>query len=194
MIFRRFIFASAAAAAFSLSGTAFAAQTYVMDARHSEIRFAWSHFGVSKMSGMILTYSGRINFDPASPENSKLEFAGKVDSLWTHVEKLDEHLKGPQFFEAAKYPEITFKSTKVEKTGDTTGKVTGDLTIKGVTKPVTLDAKLVFTGAHPMTQKPALGFQAAATIKRSEFNVGYGAPAVSDEIDITINTEMSPEG
>lgn len=194
MIFRRFISASAAAAALALSSAAFAADTYVFDKGHTEIRFAWSHFGVSRMSGMILDYKGTLNFDAASPENSKLDFTAKTDSLWTHVEKLDEHLKGPQFFEAAKYPEISFKSTKVEKTGDTTGKITGDLTIKGVTKPVTLDAKLVFKGPHPMTRKPALGFQAATTIKRTEFNMGYAAPAVSDEIDITINTEMNPEG
>ena len=190
MIFRRFIFASAAAATLVLSATAIAAQTYVMDARHSEVRFAWSHFGVSKMSGMILNYSGRINFDPASPENSKLEFTGKVDSLWTHVEKLDEHLKGPQFFEAAKFPEITFKSTKVEKTGETTGKITGDLTIKGVTKPVTLDVELNFKGLYPFLNKPALGFSAKTTINRSDFGITKGIPAVSDEIRITIETEM----
>lgn len=194
MIFRRLVSASAAAAALALGGPAFAAETYVFDKGHTEIRFAWSHFGVSKMSGMILDYKGALNFDAASPENSKLDFTAKTDSLWTHVEKLDTHLKGADFFETVKYPEITFKSTKVEKTGDTTGKITGDLTIKGVTKPVTLDAKLVFKGPHPMTQKPALGFQATTIIKRTEFNMGYAAPAVSDEIDITINTEMNPEG
>jgi polyisoprenoid-binding protein YceI len=194
MIFRRFLSASTIAAALTLSGPAFAADTYVFDKGHTEIRFAWSHFGVSTMSGMILDYKGALNFDAASPENSKLDFTAKTNSLWTHVEKLDEHLKSEQFFETAKFPEITFKSTKVEKTSDTTGKITGDLTIKGVTKTVTLDTKLVFKGPHPMTKKPALGFQAATTIKRTEFNMGYAVPAVSDEIDITINTEMNPEG
>lgn len=194
MIFRRFIAASAIAASLALGGTAYAADTYVLDKGHTEIRFSWSHFGVSKMSGLILDYKGALNFDAASPENSKLDFTAKTDSLWTHVEKLDLHLKSPDFFDAAKFPEITFKSTKVEKTGETTGRITGDLTIKGVTRPVTLDTKLVFKGPHPMTKKPALGFQAVTTIKRSDFNVSTFVPAVSDEIDITINTEMNPEG
>jgi len=194
MIFRRFIAASAIAASLALGGTAYAADTYVLDKGHTEIRFSWSHFGVSKMSGLILDYKGALNFDAASPENSKLDFTAKTDSLWTHVEKLDLHLKSPDFFDAAKFPEITFKSTKVEKTGETTGRITGDLTIKGVTRPVTLDTKLVFKGPHPMTKKPALGFQAVTTIKRSDFNVSTFVPAVSDGIDITINTEMNPEG
>jgi len=194
MIFRRFIAASAIAASLALGGTAYAADTYVPDKGHTEIRFSWSHFGVSKMSGLILDYKGALNFDAASPENSKLDFTAKTDSLWTHVEKLDLHLKSADFFDAAKFPEITFKSTKVEKTGETTGRITGDLTIKGVTRPVTLDTKLVFKGPHPMTKKPALGFQAVTTIKRSDFNVSTFVPAVSDGIDITINTEMNPEG
>jgi polyisoprenoid-binding protein YceI len=180
---RRFASASTIAAALALSTAAFAAETYVFDKGHTEIRFSWSHFGVSKMSGMILDYQGGLNFDPASPENSKLDFAAKTNSIWTHVDKLNTHLKSPDFFDTAKYPDITFKSTKVEKISDTTGKITGDLTIKGMTKPVTLD-----------TKKPALGFQATTTVKRTEFNLGYGAPAVSDEVEITINTEMNPEG
>lgn len=194
MIFRRLIAASTIAASLALGGTAYAADTYVLDKGHTEIRFSWSHFGVSKMSGLILDYKGALNFDAASPENSKLDFTAKTDSLWTHVEKLDLHLKSADFFDAAKFPEITFKSTKVEKTGETSGRITGDLTIKGVTRPVTLDTKLVFKGPHPMTKKPALGFQAVTTIKRSDFNVSTYVPAVSDEIDITINTEMNPEG
>lgn len=192
--FRSSVSASAFIAAFALSIPSFAADTYVLDPGHTEIRFSWSHFGVSKMSGMILAYKGAVNFDAATPENSKLDFTAKANSLWTHDAKLTEHLKGADFFAADKHPEISFKSTKVEKTGDTTGKITGDLTIKGVTKPVTLDAKLVFKGPHPMTKTPALGFQAVTTIKRSDFNVSYLVPAVSDEIDITINTEMNPEG
>ena len=194
MNFRRLIAASTIAASLALGGTAYAADTYVLDKGHTEIRFSWSHFGVSKMSGLILDYKGALNFDAASPENSKLDFTAKTDSLWTHVEKLDLHLKSADFFDAAKFPEITFKSTKVEKTGETTGRITGDLTIKGVTRPVTLDTKLVFKGPHPMTKKPALGFQAVTTIKRSDFNVSTFVPAVSDGIDITINTEMNPEG
>jgi polyisoprenoid-binding protein YceI len=191
---RRVLSASLFAAALAMSHAAQAAETFVFDKGHTEIRFSWSHFGVSKMSGMILDYKGAVNYDAAAPENSKVDFTGKTDSLWTHSAKLTEHLKSADFFDAAKFPEIAFKSTKVEKTGEKTGKITGELTIRGVTKPVTLDADLVYTGAHPMTKKPALGFAAKTTIKRSEFDVGKYAPAVSDEIEITINTEMTPEG
>jgi polyisoprenoid-binding protein YceI len=192
--FRRLASATLLAVALSVSNAAFAAQTYVFDKDHTQIRFSWTHFGVSKMSGMLLDYQGALNIDEAAPENAKLEFTGKTDSIWTHTPKLTDHLKGPDFFGAAKFPEIAFKSTKIEKTGEKTAKITGDLTIHGVTRPVTLDAELVFGGKHPMTQKPALGFQATTTIKRSEFDVGKYVPAVSDEVEITINTEMTPEG
>lgn len=191
---RRVLSASLFAAALVMSQAAHAAETFIFDKSHTEIRFSWSHFGLSRMSGMILDYEGAVNYDPAAPENSKVNFTAKTGSIWTHDTKLAENLRGADFFDAAKFPEIAFTSTKVEKTGEKTGKITGDLTIRGVTKPVALDAELVYTGPHPMTKKPALGFAAKTTIKRTEFDVGKFAPAVSDEIEITINTEMMPEG
>jgi polyisoprenoid-binding protein YceI len=177
--------------ALAFSQAAVAGQTYVFDKGHTEIRFAWSHFGLSRMSGMILDYDGALTFDEASPENSKLEITAKTASLWTHVDKLTEHLKGVDFFNTAKFPEIGFNATKIEKTGEKTGKITGDLTIKGVTRPVTLDAQLNFKGTHPYSQKPSLGFSAKTVVKRSEFDLGKYAPAVSDEIVITIETELN---
>jgi polyisoprenoid-binding protein YceI len=189
--FRRFASVAAAAAGVVLGSAAFAADIYVFDKGHTEIRFSWSHFGISRMSGMMLDFDGALNFDAAAPENSKLRFTGKTNSVWTHVKELDNHLQGADFFDARKYPEISFMTTKVEKTGDKTGKITGDLTIKGVTKPVTLDAELKFNGPHPYDKKPVLGFEARTTIKRSDFKVDGGIPFVSDEIEITINTEMN---
>jgi polyisoprenoid-binding protein YceI len=194
MIFRRFIPAIAFVTAFALSNAALAAETYVFDKDHTEIRFSWTHMGINRMSGMMLDFDGALNFDAAAPENSNLRFTGKVNSLWTHVKALDDHLQGPDFFDAGKHPEISFTTTKVEKTGDKTGKITGDLTIKGVTKPVTLDAELNFMGLHPYFKKPTLGFQAKTTIKRSEFKVDSGIPFVSDEIEIAISTEMNQRG
>jgi polyisoprenoid-binding protein YceI len=179
--------------AFAVSGAA-KADTYAFDPGHTEIRFSWNHFGVSQMSGMITNYEGRLNFDAAAPEKSTLQITAKTDSLWTHTDQLTQHLKSADFFDAAKHPEISFKTTKVEMTGEKAGRITGDMTIKGVTKPVTFDVKLVFKGNHPMTSKPALGFQAKTTIKRSEFAVGKYVPAVSDDVVITVNTEMPKQG
>lgn len=189
-VFRRVLAAAVVSASFAVTSLAQAAETYVLDKAHTQIEFTWDHFGVSRMSGLILDYEGSLKFDEAAPENSSLTINAKTDSLWTHVDKLTQHLKADDFFNAAKYPEITFKTTSVEKTGETTGKITGDLTIKDVTKPVTFDVEMVFKGEHPFSKKPALGFRATTTIKRSEFNVGKYAPAVSDEIRIEIDTEM----
>jgi polyisoprenoid-binding protein YceI len=191
---RRLASASILIGALALGTAASAAESFVFDKGHTEIRFSWSHLGVSKMSGMILDYDGELAYDAAAPEKSTLQITAKTDSLWTHVDKLTTHLKSAEFFDTAKFPEIAFKATKIEKTGEKTGKITGDLTIKGVTKPVTFDAVLNYQGNHPMSKKPALGFSAKTTVKRSEFNIGAYVPAVPDEIQITVETEMSPKG
>jgi polyisoprenoid-binding protein YceI len=102
------------------------------------------------------------------------------------VPKLDEHLKSADFFDAAKYPDITFKSTKVEKVGASGLKIVGNLTIHGVTKPVTLNAKINKIGENPMMKKASAGFDATTTIKRSEFGVDKYVPNVSDEIPVRI--------
>ncbi len=188
---RRVAAAGLVTAALALSSTAALAETYVFDKAHTEIRFSWSHFGLSRMSGMILDYDGELVFDDASPENSKLEITAKTDSLWTHVDKLTQHLKADDFFNVAQHPDISFRTTKVEKTGETTGKITGDLTIKGVTRTVTFDTELNFKGAHPFSQKPTLGFSATTTVKRSDFELGKFVPAIPDEILITIETELN---
>src|SRR5688572_9271881 len=99
---------------------------------------------------------------------------------------MTEHASNADFFDVAKYPTITFKSTKVEKTSDTTGKVHGDLTMHGVTKPIVLDAKFNAGGPHPMMKKHALGFSSTTTIKRSEFGMGYGVPMVADDVNVRI--------
>ncbi len=191
---RRVASASAVVVILAFSSTAALPDTYVFDKSHTEIRFSWSHFGLSQMSGMILDYQGELVFDEAKPENSRLEITAKTDSLWTHVDKLTQHLKAEDFFHTAKHPEIIFKTTRIEKTGENTGKITGDLTIKGVTKSVTLDTKLNFKGKHPFSQKPSLGFSANTTVKRSDFELGKFVPAIPDEILITIETELNEKG
>ena len=107
------------------------------------------------------------------------------------VPKFDEHLRSAVFFDAEKFPASTFKSTNVEANGKDRLKVTGDLTIKGISKAVTLDVTLNHAGVHPMTKLESIGFDATATIKRSDFGVGMYAPAVSDEVTLRITTEAS---
>jgi polyisoprenoid-binding protein YceI len=104
---------------------AVAADTYTFDKAHTEIRFSWSHFGISRTAATFLDYDGQLAIDPAAPETSQLDVTIKVPGISSRVAKFDEHLKSADFFDAAKFGEITFKSTKVEKTGDKTAKVTG---------------------------------------------------------------------
>ncbi len=168
-----------------------AEEIYNFDKNHTEIRFTWSHFGISRQGATFLDYDGSLVYDPADPTKSSLELTIKTPSIFSRVAKFDEHLKSADFFDVAKFPTITFKTTKIEKTGENTGKITGDLTIKGITKPVTLDAKLNFSGQHPISKLPTLGFSASTTVKRSDFDLGKFAPAVSDEVLIQIETEMN---
>jgi polyisoprenoid-binding protein YceI len=168
---------------------AFAADEYTMDPSHSQIRFGWNHFGFSNIEAQFAKFESKLVLDPQDWSKSSVDVTIPVDSVDSGVAKLDEHLKGADFFDAAKFPTITFKSTKVEQAGDGALKVSGDLTIHGVTKPAVLDVTINKVGTHPMAGGEAAGFDAKTTIKRSDFGVGKYAPNVSDEIRIAITTE-----
>jgi len=184
--------ALAGLALLALSGVAFAApDAYVFDKNHTEIRFCWNHLGLSRQCAHFLKFDGELLYDEANPENSSVSVSFVTDSIETLVPVLNEHMKGEKLFDAKKFPEITFKSTKFQKTGEKTGKVTGDLTIKGVTKPVTLDVKLNFAGPHPVSKKPYLGIAAVTTVKRTDFGVSQAAPFVSEDVTIEIQSEMT---
>ena len=163
-----------------------APQKYDIDTSHTQVIFSWNHFGFSNPSASLEKISGDFQFDAADITKSSISVTLPLDGLHTGVPKLDEHLKSADFFEAAKYPDITFKSTKVEKTGANGLKIVGDLTIHGVTKPVTLNAKINKIGENPMMKKASAGFDATTTIKRSEFGVDKYVPNVSDEIPVHI--------
>ncbi len=131
-----------------------------------------------------------MTLDADKVENSKVSVSLKADSLDSGVEQFDGHLASDKFFDAAKYPSITFVSTSIEDKGDDMLAITGDLTIKGETKPVTLEAKLNKAGTNPMKKAAALGFSANTTIKRSDWGLGEHAPMVSDEVKISIEIEF----
>jgi polyisoprenoid-binding protein YceI len=177
------------ALALPMTSSALAAESYPIDARHSQVVFTYTHFGFSRQTAQFRQISGEVMFDAADPGKSSASVTIPIEALDTGVPDLDKDLKSPNFFDAAQFSDATFKSTKVEKTGADTLNVSGDLTIHGVTRPVTLAVKVMKSGEHPMKKVPALGFDATTTIKRSDFGVNKLVPMVSDEIDIHIAVE-----
>ncbi len=164
--------------------------SYTIDPAHTDVLFSWNHFGYSNPTGHLGQAKGTIVFDEAKPDASSVEVSFPLAAMDTHVSKLDDHLKTDEFFDAAKFPDITFKSSKVEKAAGTNAyTVTGDLTIHGVSKSVVLAATLNKADMHPMKKVPAIGFDATTTIKRSDFGVGAYVPKVSDEIKVHITVE-----
>jgi polyisoprenoid-binding protein YceI len=180
-----------AAAALALATTvAFAAPlTYKIDANHTDVVASWSHFGFSNPIAHFGKVDGFITYDPAKVGDSKVEVTIPLSGLNSHVPDFDDHLRSDDFFDAANHPNITFKSTSVKSAGKDKLTVAGDLTIKGITKPVILAVTINKLGVQPMAKREAAGFEATTTIKRSDFGVGKYAPNVSDEVKISITTE-----
>jgi polyisoprenoid-binding protein YceI len=158
--------------------------TYNVDGPHTQVLFTVNHFGVSEYTGQFTQPTGSLTLDTANPANSKVEVTFPIAKVSTTVPALDAHLKTADFFDAEKFPEGKFVSTKVAVKGhDAT--ITGNLTLKGVTKPVVLQAHLVGSGA--MRGKTNVGFSATTTVKRSEFGITFGVPMLSDDVKLTIN-------
>ncbi len=168
-----------------------AADTYKFDPSHTTVVWDADHLGFSHPHGLFPEVEGTLTLDESAPANSKLDVTIHTDKIATGIAKFDDHLKSKDFFNVEKFPTATFKSTKIEKTGDKTAKVTGDLTLLGITKPVTLDVTLNKKGEHPMNKKPTVGFSATGTIKRSDFGISYGLPNVGDDVPLTIEAEAS---
>ena len=186
-MFKRLALVAALAVA---SSAAFAAPvTYKIDPNHTSVVASWSHFGFSNPIANFGGAEGTITYDPANVGTSKVEVTLPLSGLDSHVQKFDEHLRSADFFDAEKYPDITFKSTKVEAAGGKKLRVFGDLTIKGVTRQVVLDTTINKIGEQPMAKRAAAGFDATTTIKRSDFGVDKYAPNVSDNVTLRITTE-----
>ena len=168
---------------------ALAAQKYDIDTAHTQVQFTWNHFGFSNPSATLEKISGDFQLDTADLTKSTISVTLPLAGLHTGVEKLDTHLKSADFFDAAKYPDITFKSTKVEKSGADGLKITGDLSVHGVTKSLTLNARVNKIGDNPMMKSQSAGFDADVTIKRSEFGVSAYVPNVSDDIHVHITLD-----
>jgi polyisoprenoid-binding protein YceI len=179
------------AAATLFAGPAFAADTYNFDPFHTSVIWSATHFGKSSPHGIFSNIEGTLVLDEAAPENSKVDLKVPTGLIATGIEKFNEHLKSKDFFNVAEFPDAKFVSTKVEKTGEKTAKVTGDLTILGVTKPVVLDVTFNGKGPNPMNQKETVGFSATGVIKRSEFGLSYGVPNIGDDVNIVVEAEAN---
>ena len=162
---------------------------YKIDPTHTATVFSWNHFGFSTPSANFSDIQGVIKVDNAKPANSSVNVTIPLSSVNTNVPALDKEFQQEAWFNAAKYPNITFKSTKVETKDKKHFKITGDLTVKGVTKPVVLDAVLNKQGEHPMAKVPAIGFNATTSFNRSDFGLGNYVPNVGDKITVNITTE-----
>jgi polyisoprenoid-binding protein YceI len=182
----------AALSLFSAAAQA-APEKYVFDKPHTQVFFEVTHLGYSQSFGKFLDYSGELMLDEQNPAASTVTATIPVSSLDMGDKTWNEHLLAEKYFDAAKYPDMTFKSTKVTVTGENTADVTGDLTLRGVTKPVVLKVKHNKSGKHPMMDRMETGFSASTTIKRSDFGMTEGIPFVSDEVLIRLEVEAYKE-
>ncbi|MEM8650192.1 MAG: YceI family protein [Pseudomonadota bacterium] len=195
-IVKKALFSATLAGSLALAGGALAADTYAMDPGHTEVRFGWSHAGVSQQHAEFDKIVGTLKLDEANVENSSIEVKIDVSSLSSGFEALDTHLKSSDYLNVEKHPDISFKSTSIKKTGDKTADVTGDVTIHGVTLPVTLKAELTHLGEHPVGQfldyykGDWVAFKATTEIDHMAFKVGNFS---TGPIAIEINTELKKQ-
>jgi polyisoprenoid-binding protein YceI len=173
---------------------------YRLDAAHADLSFRVNHIGFSMYTARFARWDATLQFDPANPEAMNVSAAIDVSSLTlpSPPAGFTEEMLGPNWFDAAQFPQMTFQSTAVEQTGPNTARLTGDLTLRGITKPVTLDVR--FNGGyagHPMDPNGRIGFSARGTLKRSDFGIAYGIPpegstmGVFDEVEFAIETEFT---
>ncbi len=164
-------------------------EKYTFDKAHTQIIFFVNHLGFSNSEGEFLDFDGHYLFDRADPSKSSVEVTINTAGIDMDDQAWDDHMKNEDFFNVEKFPAMTFKSTAIEVTGENTANITGDLTILGVTKPVTLATTHNKSGKHPFGDKYVSGFSATAKIKRSEFGMNYGLPMIADDVDIRIEVE-----
>lgn len=167
------------------------AGTYAVDKGHAYIVFTYSHHGYSTPYVRWKNWDSTLNWDPENPENSSVTVDIKVANVDTGVDIFDEHLQGERWFHAEAYPDISFASTSLTKTSPTTGIMVGDLSMKGVTKPVTLDVTFNKAAFDGRSNSNKLGFSAKGTIKRSDWNMGAGAPSITDDVNLIIEVEYA---
>jgi len=166
------------------------ATTYTLEPNYTQVVFSWDHLGFSHPTAQIAQGEGMLEFDPMQPTMASLQVTLPVSSLMTGVPGLDEHLKSEDFFDVARFPRATFRSTRVERGSEADHlTVTGNLTIRAITRPVTLDVKVLKQGTNPRTHVATVGFNATGMLKRSDFKLDAFVPQVGDEIALQITCQ-----
>jgi len=166
-----------------------AADTFTVDPVHSSVVFRIKHLNLVHISGRFGQYSGSFAFDDKNPADCKLEMEVKIDSIDTANADRDKHLKADDYFDAAKFPTMRFKATRMKASDATHYEVTGDLTIHGVTKAVTVKLERLGTIKDPRTGKPRTGWETSFTIQRSDFGMKTALPAIGDQVRISLAIE-----
>lgn len=165
-----------------------APETYDIDVPHSGVTFRIQHL-LNKVHGRFNDFDAALTLDLKNLDNSHVEITIPVNSIDTGNKDRDAHLQTADFFTAEEHPNITFKSTEWKKTGENEFKITGDLSMNGITKPVVLDAKLNGFTEHPFNKKKVTGWTATTTVNRSDWNILYGMPMVGDEVVINLSVQ-----
>ena len=167
-------------------------QTWQIDPNHTAAQFSVKHLGISTVRGQFEKASGTVSFDPSDPTKASIEATIDANTVNTRVQMRDNDLRSPHFFEVEKYPTITFKSTRTESAGTGKLKVTGDLTIHGVTKRVVLDVDASSQPINdPMGKGLRMGASATTSVDRRDFGITYMQGIVADEIQITLDVELT---
>jgi polyisoprenoid-binding protein YceI len=166
---------------------------YAVETNHTRVRFDLDHMGFSTWYGDFSQVTGAMELNPANLGATKLSVTAPTASVSTTNATLDGELKSADWFDAAQFPTVGFKATKVIRTGPATADITGDLTLHGVTRPVVLKAKFHGAGLNPMNKKYTVGFDATGSIKRSDFGVTKYVPLIGDEVDVTISAAFEKQ-
>jgi polyisoprenoid-binding protein YceI len=177
----------------TLAPAALAAETYVFDQDHTEVRFSWDHLGFSTTSAYFRDMTGTLRFDEDDPAASEVDVTIDAHSIDTGRAEFTEHLRSDDFFHVEEYPEVHFTSTEIHADGDDQYRVDGELTIRGITRDVTLDVTINRIGDNPVSGARTIGFNAETQVMRSDFDLDMYVPAVGDEVTIHISSEMPRE-
>jgi polyisoprenoid-binding protein YceI len=170
------------------SSVAYSAETYKLDPAHTSIVFRVKHLGIAYVFGRFNGPTGAFVLDESAPSKSAVEIQAETKNIDTAVEKRDTHLKSPDFFNAGEYPLVSFKSKSVKKLSETTYEVSGDLTLLGKTRPMTVEVNATGAGKDPWGNFRR-GFETSFSIKRSDFGMGFMMGGVSDEVNLTVSVE-----
>lgn len=181
-----------AIAALVITGTAMAQTTWTLDKSHANLGFSISHMSISEVDGSFTDFDATITASKEDFTDAKIEASAKIASINTGNEGRDKHLKEPDYFDAAKYPTLTFKGQSFKKVGEKEYKLIGELTMHGVTKIVSLDVRLVGTGVHPYTQKTMAGFKVTGKVNRKDFGIApeTSSAMLGDVVEIRANLEF----